>query len=88
MSRRWGTDARKKAERFVNAALAASREAMAAAMQEGGQQAARAARQEIDGAQLQLARPVRAAHAIAVLNVAAGYLAMLAAAVASWAVLR
>ncbi|WP_262984178.1 hypothetical protein [Janthinobacterium lividum] len=37
---------------------------------------------------LQLARPVRAAHAIAVLNVAAGCLAMLAAAVALWAVLR
>ncbi|PHV39227.1 conjugal transfer protein TraM [Janthinobacterium sp. BJB304] len=88
LSRRWSTDAREKAERIVNAALAAAREAMAAAMLEGGQQAARAARQEIDGALLQLARPVRAAHAIAVLNVAASCLAMLAAAVASWAVLR
>ena len=61
---------------------------MAAAMQEGGQQAARAARQEIDGTLRHLAHPVRAAHAIAVLNVAAGCLAMLAAAVASWVVLR
>lgn len=87
LSRRWSTDAREKAERIVNASLAAAREAMAAAMQEGGQQAARAARQEIDGALLQLARPVRAAHAIALLNVA-GCLAMLAAAVASWALLR
>ncbi|PIF12973.1 hypothetical protein [Janthinobacterium sp. 13] len=84
MSRRWSTDAREKAERIVNAALAAAREAM----QEGDQQAARAARQEIDGALRHLARPVRSAHAIAVLNAAVGCLAMLAATVASWAVLR
>ncbi|MCL6484365.1 MAG: conjugal transfer protein TraM [Janthinobacterium lividum] len=88
LSRRWRMDSRDKAERIVNAALAAARESMAAAMQEGGKQAARAARQEIDEALQQLASPLRAAHAIAVLNVIASMFTMLAAALALWVVLR
>ena len=88
LSRRWSTDARDKAERILNAALAAAREAMAAAMQEGGQQAARAARREVDEALQQLASPVRTARVMAMLNVIAAMLTMLAAALALWAILR
>lgn len=88
LSQRWSMDARGKAERILDAALAAARETMDRAMQEGGAQAARAARREIDGALQQLATSVRAAHAIALLNIAAGCLAILAAAVALWTVLR
>ena len=88
LSQRWSMDARGKAERILDAALAAARETMDRAMQEGGAQAARAARREIDGALQQLAASVRAAHAIALLNVVAGCLAILAATVALWIVLR
>jgi len=88
LSQRWSMDARGKAERILDAALAAARETMDGAMQEGGAQAARAARREIDGALQQLAASVRAAHAVALLNIAAGCLAILAAAVALWTVLR
>lgn len=88
LSQRWSMDAKLKAERILDAALAAAREAMDGAMQEGGAQAARAARREIDGALQQLAASVRAAHAVALLNIAAGCLAILAAAVALWTVLR
>ena len=88
LSQRWSMDARGKAERILDAALAAARESMDSAMQEGGAQAARAARREIDGALQQLAASVRAAHAVALLNIAAGCLAILAAAVALWTVLR
>lgn len=80
LSRRLSTGAKEKAERIVNAALAAARKTMAAAMHGGSQQAARAARQELDDTLLQLA--------IAVLNIAARCLAILAAAVALWTVLR
>lgn len=88
LSQRWSMDARGKAERILDAALAAARETMDRAMQEGGAQATRAARREIDGALQQLAASVRAAHAIALLNVVAGCLTILAAAVALWTVLR
>ncbi|MGK5078776.1 conjugal transfer protein TraM [Janthinobacterium sp. HLX7-2] len=88
LSRRWSTDTREKAERIVNAALAAARESMAAAMQEGGQQAARAARQEIAEALQQLASPVHAARVMAMLNVIASMFTMLAAALVLWIVLR
>ncbi|MGK5079108.1 conjugal transfer protein TraM [Janthinobacterium sp. HLX7-2] len=57
LSLRWGSDPKDKAERILNTALTAAREAMAATMQEGGKQAASAARQEIDEALQQLASP-------------------------------
>lgn len=87
LSQRWSMDAKGKAERILDATLAAAREAMDSAMQEGGAQAAKAARREIDGALQQLAASVHAAHAVALLNIAAGCLAILAAAVALWTVL-
>ena len=50
IAHRWGEDARGKAERTLNAALAASRDAMMRSMQEGAKAAATAARHEIDAA--------------------------------------
>ena len=88
LSQRWSMDAKLMAERILDAALAAARETMDGAMREGGAQAARAARREIDGALQQLAAAVRAAHGVALLNIAAGCLAILAAAVALWTALR
>jgi hypothetical protein len=88
LSLRWGNDARGKAERIVNAALAAGTVAMGQAMQDGAQAAAGAIRAEIDAALVRVTASVRDAHRLAMLNVAASCVTMMAAAVALWATLR
>ena len=50
IAHRWGDDAKGKAERTLNAALAASKEAMAKGMQDGGKAAAEAVRRELEAA--------------------------------------
>lgn len=87
IAHRWGADARDKAERILNAALAASKTAMIQGMQEGAKAAATSARQEIDTALAQLAGPVRDARRIAVMNMIAAAMAVFAAALALWSTL-
>ena len=79
IAHRWGEDARNKAERTLNGALAASRDAMMRSMQEGAKAAATAARQEIDAA---LAATLREGRRIAVMNLVAAGMAVVAAALA------
>ncbi|HRL74658.1 MAG TPA: conjugal transfer protein TraM [Candidatus Accumulibacter phosphatis] len=82
---RWGNDAKAKAERILNASLAASKEATAKLMQEGAKEAAAAVRGEIDVALRGVAGPVRDARRIGALNVVASCITCIAAAIALWA---
>jgi hypothetical protein len=82
IARRWGEDARNKAEKTLNAALSAGKDAMMKGMQEGAKAAAASARQEIDAAVEQLAGPIRDGRRIAVMNMIAGGMAVVAAALA------
>lgn len=85
---RWGTDAKEKAERILNASLAASKDAMGQIMQEWAKTTAASVRGEIDAALARVAAPIRDAHRIGMLNVVASCITLVAAAVALWATLR
>lgn len=85
---RWGNDAKGKAERILNASLSASKDAMGQIMQEGAKATAASVKAEIDAALARIAGPIRDARRIAMLNVAASCITLLAAAVAMWAILR
>jgi hypothetical protein len=82
ITHRWGEDAKSKAERTLNAALAASKDAMMKGMQEGAKAAAELARREVDEAVGQLASPIRDGRRIAVMNMIAAGMAVMAAALA------
>jgi len=85
---RWGNDAKDKAERILNAALAASKAAMGKEMKEGVKAAASAVRGEIDAALAGVTRPLRDARRVAVFNVLASCITLVAAGVALWVALR
>ena len=68
IAQRWGDDARNKAERTLNAALTASRDAMLEAMQAGGEKAAVIIQQEIQALEM----PMRVAKQVAIMNIIAG----------------
>lgn len=85
IAHRWGDDAKGKAERTLNAALAASKEAMAKGMQDGGKAAAEAVRRELEAAAAQLAAPIREARRVSYMNILAAGMAVFAAALALWA---
>jgi len=82
---RWGEDAKGKAERTLNAALAASKEAMAQEMKDGAKAAAEAVQREFEAGAAKLAGSIREARRVSMLNMAAAGLAVLAAALALWA---
>lgn len=85
---RWGSDAKGKAERILNAALVASKDAMGQVMEEGAKVTAAYVRTEIDAALTPLTAALRDARRIGVLNVVAACITLLAAAVALWVTLR
>ena len=85
---RWGNDAREKAERILNASLAAAKDAIDQLMQEAARNTTAGVATEIDTALAKLAGPMRDAHRIAKLNVFAACVTMAAAATALWAVLH
>ncbi|WP_075123375.1 conjugal transfer protein TraM, partial [Pseudomonas aeruginosa] len=68
---RWGTDAKDKAERILNAALTASKGAMDKAMQENAKSTAATVRAEVDAALGRVAGQVKDARRIGLLNVLA-----------------
>ena len=80
IAHRWGEDARVKAERTLNTALAASRDAMMRDMQAGAKAAAAFTREEIETALEALAGPIREGRRIAVMNLFAAGMAVVAAA--------
>jgi hypothetical protein len=85
---RWGNDAKDKAERVLNAALAAGKNNMDLVMREGARMTATSVRAEIDAALAHVAAPIRDARRIGMLNVIASCITLSAAAVALWVVLR
>ncbi|WP_322075509.1 conjugal transfer protein TraM [Burkholderia cenocepacia] len=84
---RWGNDAKAKAERILNAAMAASKEAMARTLQDGAVAAAAMVRKEVDEALASARQQSRAARALSSWNLAASALTLLAAGIVAWAVL-
>ncbi len=88
LSMRWGNDTKTKAERILNASLAASKDAMAKFMQEGAEETTASVRKEIDEALGRIAWTIRDTRLIGSMNLAASCITFLAAAVAVWATLR
>ncbi|WP_017170474.1 hypothetical protein [Xanthomonas phaseoli] len=84
---RWGNDAKAKAERILNAAMAASKEAMAKTLQDGAVAAAAVVRKEVDDALAGVRRQVQVARGLSMWNLAAAAITLLAASVAAWAAL-
>ncbi len=82
---RWGNDAKEKAERILNAALAASKGAMEQVMEESARKAAAAVSNEVSAALGGAAARVRDARKIAWLNVFASCATLCAAAIVLWA---
>jgi len=82
ITHRWGDDAKEKAERTLNAALTASKAAMAKGMQDGGKVAAEAVRRELEAASVQFAATVREARRLAYINIVAVGMAVFAAVLA------
>jgi hypothetical protein len=85
---RWGIDAKSKAERILNAALAASKDAMDQAMQENAKSTAASVRAEVDLILGRTANQLKDAQRIALLNIVASCITLAAAAVSLWVVLR
>ena len=85
IAHRWGDDAKSKAERTLNAALTASREAMMKGMQDGAKAAAETVRRELEAATAQLAAPIRESKRVALMNMVAAGMAVFAAGLALWA---
>lgn len=85
IAHRWGDDAKNKAERTLNAALTASREAMTNTMQEGAKSAAELIRREIKAVSAQFAAPIREAKRVALMNLIAAGMTIIAAGLALWA---
>lgn len=81
IAHRWGDDAKGKAERTLNAALAASKDAMTRGMQEGAKAAAEAVRREVEAVTAQ----IREAKRVAIMNMVAAGMAVFAAGLALWA---
>ena len=85
IAHRWSDDAKNKAERTLNAALTASREAMTNTMQEGAKSAAELIRREIKAASAQFAAPIREAKRVALMNLIAAGMTIIAAGLVLWA---
>lgn len=85
---RWGNDSKDKAERILNAALAASKQAINQVMQENATSTAAAVRAEVDMALERVTRQLKNAQRISLLNVLASCITLAAAAVALWVAMR
>lgn len=88
LAQRWSNDAKDKAERILNAALAASKDVMNQAMLENAKSTAASVRAEADLIVGRLGNQLKDAQRIALLNVAASCITLAAAAVSLWVVLR
>lgn len=78
MAMRWSEDAKNKAERIVNASLNASKESMENMMAQGARDTIKTVRAEIDSSLSRINGPIRDAKKIAVLNVIAGSMTIIA----------
>lgn len=85
IAQRWGGDAKDKAERILSAGLAASKDAMTRAMQEGALVATVAMRTEIDQALVGITQSIAQARALTRINLIAAALTVVAAAITLFA---
>lgn len=88
LAQRWSLDAKEKSERILNASLTTGKQAMGQLMEEGARTSARLLVDEMEGFIARLAEPVREARRLAVFNIVASCITLLAAAVALWGMLR
>jgi len=82
---RWGNDAKNKAERTLNAALAASKEVMIRTAQEEAEAVAARISREMDTALRQLSVPVQNAKRVSLMNLVAALVTLCAAGLVLWA---
>jgi hypothetical protein len=82
---RWGSDAKIKAERVLNAAMTASKEAMAKTLNDGAVAVAAVVRKEVDDALAGARSQMQAARGLSMWNLAAAAITLLAAGVVAWA---
>lgn len=82
LAKRWGDDAKAKAEKVLNAALAASRETMAKTAQETASTLKQTVAQEVEASLKKLHAPVRNARSLVFANVIAAAITLVAAFVA------
>ena len=89
ISHRWGDDAKSKAERTINAAIAASKETMMNMMQEGALTMIEAIRIEIEASVKKIAIPIRESRRTAIMNMAAAAgMALVAAGLVLWITMK
>jgi ElaB/YqjD/DUF883 family membrane-anchored ribosome-binding protein len=86
LTKRWGDDAKAKAEKVLNAALVASRETMAKTAQEVGITIKQAVEREVEASLGKIREPVRHARHLVILNVIAAGITLAAAFVALWTI--
>jgi CBS-domain-containing membrane protein len=84
IAHRWGDDAKNKAERTLNAALIASREAMMTTMQDSAKAAAESLRREVESTTTRLASSIRESRHIAIMNWVAASITVFAAGLVLW----
>ncbi len=87
LANRWSLDAKDKAERVLNASLTAGNEAAAKIIMKSEQTAAKIVQSEIDAALARIAIPVGDAHRIALANMTASFVTVIAAALSLWTIL-
>jgi uncharacterized membrane protein YdbT with pleckstrin-like domain len=81
---RWHTDATARADRILHAAVTGSKETMIALMQQGAITAAASVRSEVDAALARVTIRLQDARRIAVLNVVAACITLVAAGIVVW----
>lgn len=81
---RWSADAADRADRILHAALTGSKETLATAVQEGAMATATSVRTEVDAALVRITAKLQDARQIAMLNVVAACITLLAAGIVVW----
>jgi hypothetical protein len=81
---RWSSDATDRADRIVQAALAGSKETVAAILAEGARSTATSVRTEVDAALSRIAVRLQETRQIAILNLVAACITLVAAGIVVW----
>lgn len=84
LASRWYNDATARADRILHTAVTVSKKAMIALMQEGAIIAAESVRSEVDAALAQVTDRLQDAQRLAVLNVVAACITLMAAGIVAW----
>lgn len=84
IAHRWGDDAKNKAERTLNAAIAAGNETAKKMIQETALAASDAIRRELDASVKKIAIPIHQSRRIAIMNMASAGMVLVAAGLVLW----